>query len=175
MSCCEFHAPSRRRFLNTIALGAGVGLMSGLAPRAAQARGHTEMLLLSCMDYRLMHKVDEYMGARGLREKFDHVVLAGASLGALTDKYPAWGETFWGHLDVAIKLHDIHRVLILDHRDCGAYRVLLGEHTVKDTAIELKTHVSQLYALRTQIVGRHPRMEVELGLMDLQGVVTQIV
>ncbi len=149
-------------------------LATAAAPRVARA-GHTEMLLLSCMDYRLTDKIDAYMNARGLREKYDHVVLAGASLGALTPKHPAWGETFWSHLDVAMALHQVHRVMVLDHRDCGAYKVLLGEHTVKDAATELKSHVEQLYTLRRQIVSRHPKMEVELGLMALDGTVTQIV
>ena len=36
------------------------------------------------------------------------IVLAGAALGAVTPKFPAWNQTFWEHLGVAIDLHGIH-------------------------------------------------------------------
>jgi hypothetical protein len=178
MSCCEHLRPktvSRRQAMQAVALGGGAALLTTLAPGVSRAGGHTEMLLLTCMDFRLTGAVDNYMEARGLAGKFDHVILAGASLGALNDRFPAWAEVFWAHLDLAIQLHDVHRVMIIDHRDCGAYKMILGEATVKDADTELKTHVKQLYALRSAIQARKPGMEVEIGLMDLQGRVLQIV
>jgi carbonic anhydrase len=39
-------------------------------------------------------------------------------------KFPAWATTFWDHVQVAIDLHHIHKVVIMDHRDCGAYKVI---------------------------------------------------
>lgn len=168
-------APTRRKAMQAIALGAGATLLSTLAPGVSRAGGHTEMLLLTCMDYRLTGAVENYMEARGLAHKFDHVILAGASLGALNDKYPAWADVFWTHLDLAISLHSVHRVMVLDHRDCGAYKLILGEAAVKDPEAELKAHVKQLYALRSAIQTRKPGMEVEIGLMDLDGRVMQIV
>ena len=81
---------NRRKFLQLAALGGGVSLLSATAwlPEA-RAAGATDALLLSCMDFRLMDDIERYMSGRGLRDKYDHVVLAGASLGAITDKYPA--------------------------------------------------------------------------------------
>ena len=120
---------SRRSVLRTIALGGGAALLTTL-PLAARAAGHADVLLLSCMDYRLMDEVSAYMQGRGLKDAYDHVILAGASLGALTDKRPDWGRTFFQHLDVAIQLHKVKKVMVVDHRDCGAYRVFLGEAAV---------------------------------------------
>lgn len=161
--------------MQAITLGAGVSLLSTLQPGVARAGGHTEMLLLTCMDFRLVNEIEAYMDARGLKDRYDHVVLAGASLGALNDRFPAWSEVFWQHLDLAIELHEVHRVMVLDHRDCGAYKMILGEAAVKDAETELKSHVKQLYALRSAIITKHPHMEVEIGLMSLDGTVTQIV
>jgi len=161
--------------MEALALGAGVSLLTTLRPGVARAGGHTEMLLLTCMDFRLVDDIETYMNARGLKDKYDHVVLAGASLGALNDRFPAWSEVFWQHLDLAIELHEVHRVMLLDHRDCGAYRMILGEAAVKDPDTELKSHVKQLYALRSAILAKHPHMEVEIGLMALDGAVMQIV
>lgn len=178
MTCCDhIQMPrmTRRRAMQAVAIGAGVSLLSTLQPGVARAAGHTEMLLLTCMDFRLVNGVETYMNARGLKDKYDHVVLAGASLGALNDRFPAWSEVFWQHLDLAIQLHEVHRVMLLDHRDCGAYKMILGEAAVKDADTELKSHVKQLYAVRSAILTRHPHMEVEIGLMALDGTVLQII
>ncbi len=154
------------------ALGAG---LASMAPAVSYAGGHCEALLLTCMDFRLDNEVTAYMDARGLRDKYDHVILAGASLGAQNDKFPAWKDVFMTHIDLAVQLHEVHRIIILDHRDCGAYKLVLGEAAVKDPETELKSHVAQLYAVRSAILTKHPHMEVEIGLMALDGKVMQIV
>jgi carbonic anhydrase len=109
------------------------------------------------------------MFGRGLRDKYDHVVLAGASLGAITDKYPAWNQTFWEHLAIAIRLHHIHTVIVMDHRDCGAYKVMLGDQHAQDPAMERDTHTAQLKQLKGRIGERHPTLTVEMLLMALDG------
>jgi carbonic anhydrase len=174
--CCAHTAPSlsRRSAFGLIALGAGVSLMSTLAPGVARARGHTDILLLTCMDYRLTDDTIAYMEGRGLHDKYDHIALAGASLGAITDKYPAWGQAFWSHLDVAMELHHVHKVVVIDHRDCGAYKVIFGEEAVDTPEKELALHTQELHAIREAIKQHHPEIEVELGLMSLDGKVEEI-
>lgn len=129
----------------------------------------TDALLLSCMDYRLTDDTARYFEGRGMRERYDHVALAGASLAVLADQHPAWGETFWEHLAVAIQLHHIHKVVVLDHRDCGAYRVFLGEDFSKAPDRETAIHTEKLRELRARILDKHPDLEVELLLMALDG------
>ena len=163
---------SRRKFMQ-VAAGAVV-LASTVAAHQAQAAGKTDALLLSCMDFRLMNEIEQYMSQRGLRDNYDHIVLAGASLGALTDKFPAWNKTFWEHLDIAIQLHHIETVIVMDHRDCGAYKVILGEDFAKDPARETAAHRKELLALRTAIQKKYPKMKVELTLMALDGKVETI-
>jgi len=121
-----------------------------------------------------MDEIERYMSGRGLKDKYDHVVLAGASLGAVTDKYPAWNKTFWDHLDVAIKLHQIHEVIVMDHRDCGAYKVILGEDLAKTPDKETAAHSAQLKQLASKIKQKHPALKVELLLMALDGKVETI-
>ena len=177
MECgCKVHVMgpplSRRSVFSGVALA---GLAMTLPAMATQAAGHCEAILLTCMDFRLANEVTRYMDARGLRDKYDHVILAGASLGALNDRFPQWHEAFMTHVDLAIQLHEVHRVIILDHRDCGAYKMILGEAAVKDPETELRSHVRQLYAMRSAVLTKHPHMEVEIGIMALDGTVMQIV
>lgn len=166
---------TRRNFLQLVVLGGGATLLASMLPAGvANAAGNTDALLLSCMDFRLMDDIERYMSGRGLRKKYDHIVLAGAALGAVTDKYPAWNKTFWDHIGLAVDLHHIHKVIVIDHRDCGAYKVILGEDFARDPTKEKKVHSEKLKELAKLIKKKHPKLEVELLLMSLNGKVESI-
>ncbi|HTZ81140.1 MAG TPA: carbonic anhydrase, partial [Stellaceae bacterium] len=120
---CATSPLSRRRVLASLA---GAGIAATLPWRPALA-AETDALLFNCIDFRLTDATTRYMAGRGMAGKYDQLVLAGAALAAQTKKFPAWGETFWEHVKVARDLHHIHEVIVIDHRDCGAYRVVFGE------------------------------------------------
>jgi len=165
-SCCQAPALGRRHFLALAGVGSAAMLL-GFEPRLARAAGTADSLLLSCIDYRLTSKTAAYMAGRGLKENYDQVILAGASLGAVTAKFPDWGKTFREHLDIAIQLHGIQRVILLDHRDCGAYKVILGKDLTGDA--EKALHAVELHRLARQIHTTHPKLKVETFLMSLDG------
>lgn len=179
MSCLHSHPASpkprsRREVIQRIVLGSGAAVLSTLPASGSQAAGAVDAVLLTCMDYRLENEVVAYMDGRGLRDRYDRLVLAGASLGVLTDQRSDWGKTFWQHLDVAIQLHQVHKVIVLDHKDCGAYRVFLGADAVSTAAAEIEAHTQRLKQLGAMIAGKHPDLEVELLIMSLDGTVQQI-
>ena len=164
-----------RTFSRLAVFAAVAGMLALVLPAGvARAAGHTDALLLSCMDYRLVDDVEKYMSARSLRDKYDHIILAGAALGAVTNKYPSWNKTFWEHLDIAITLHQIHKVIVMDHRDCGAYKVILGEDFGKVPIREREIHAQKLNQLYGLIKRKHPKLEVELLLMGLDGKVEPV-
>ncbi|HEY3918331.1 MAG TPA: carbonic anhydrase [Stellaceae bacterium] len=134
--------------------------------------GQAEALLLTCIDYRLPGKIARYMEARGLAANYDHVILAGASLGATNSLYPHWGETFREHLDLAVKLHAIRRVILLDHRECGSYRVIFGTNLAG--AEEKAQHARELHRLAREIRAAYPDLAVETLLMSLDGKVEPV-
>jgi hypothetical protein len=134
--------------------------------------GQAEALLLSCIDYRLPGKIARYMEGRGLAANYDHIILAGASLGATNTLYPHWGQAFRDHLDLAIKLHSIRRVIILDHRECGSYRVIFGTNLAGDE--EKAQHARELHRLAREIRGTYPALAVETLLMSLDGSVETV-
>ena len=171
----QAQAIGRRQFVKLAALGGGAALLGSFLPATAHAAGGTDALLLSCMDYRLVDETEAFMAGKGMRNKYDHIVLAGAALGAVTSKFPAWNTAFWEHLGVAIDLHKIHKVMVIDHRDCGAYKVVLGEDFGKMPDKETTVHAETLMTLRRQILAKYPQLEVESYLMALDGSVQQVV
>jgi len=77
-------------------------------------------LLLGCMDYRYPRRTVDAMHRIGPNIPYDQFILAGASLGACV---PAWQAVLVQHVQAALKLkHQIEHIVILDHRDCGAYQ-----------------------------------------------------
>ena len=111
-----------------------------------------EIMLLTCMDYRYAHRIVDVMDQRKLRLKYDMFVLAGASLGAnagegTTNKVPpTWRETLITHIQAARTIgHPIKKLLILEHRQCGAYKHFLGLDWEKVLpGDELKVHLEQV-------------------------------
>lgn len=105
-------------------------------------------LLLSCMDLRVIDETAWLMQELGLHNEYDHVAIAGASLGALVKEYRAgngkmtsiahFGQTFWTHVELAIALHAIDKVVIVEHLDCGAYK-----HFMKDPVFVGKPPITE--------------------------------
>lgn len=170
-ACMDKVHIGRRDFVKLATLGAGLSLFFGAAPARA---GKTDALLLSCIDYRLVDDLVRFMDSKGHTDKYDHFVLAGASAGASHEKFKAWHETFWSHLQVAIDLHKIHKVIVIDHRDCGAYKIAIGPDHAKDPAKELKAHAAILLPFAASIKKKHKQLEVETYLMAVDGTVEEV-
>jgi carbonic anhydrase len=97
-----------------------------------------QALVLCCMDLRVVDDVvyyfngdveatrsaQEKVDVPTLHNKYDLVTIAGAALGATTPLRPHWGVMFWEHLELAISLHKIKEVYIVEHESCGAYKAL---------------------------------------------------
>lgn len=185
MPCCHdvletiraapvLHPVGRRSFVKLAAVATGVGLFASWAPRLAFA-GEAQALMLSCMDYRVVDPMVNFMSAKGLDGQYDHVVLAGASLGVVSKRFAGWHETFWEHLDVAIKLHHVHEVIVIDHRDCGAYKLAFGEDKVSTPEGETEAHTKTMQSFGKLVRKHHPDLtSIEAYLMALDGTAEKI-
>ena len=171
----------RRRFLELAGTaGAAALVTTGLnfslmkVPSLFAAGGNVEALVLSCMDFRLVNEVGFLLNEHGLVNKYDQIILAGATLGVATDKRPAWAETFWDHLEVAIKLHSVQRVIAVNHRDCGAFKLVYGKDYGKLPDEETEIHTRVMLDFKSMVQRKQPNIEVELLLMWLDGHVQPI-
>ena len=163
--CLQPHALppalSRRRF----------GLIAGafaLVPFAARA-AEVEALALTCIDYRLVDDGVRFIDGLGLKQNFDHVALAGASLAAVSDKFPTSIAAFWNHVDIAKSLHHVKKLVVLDHRDCGAYKVAFGDRFAPNPPEEDAQHKTVMEQLKAQLATKHPDLTSEYYLMALDG------
>ena len=156
----------RRRFLQ---VAGAAGLVAALGAPTLAATGHYEAMVLSCIDPRFPEPVRAYTNQRGLTGKFSQFVIAGAAIGVVAPKFKNWHKAFWDNLAASMQLHNIPKVIAINHRDCGAAKIAYGDAKVANAAIETETHKAALAEFRRQVARRHPRLAVETHLMALDG------
>ena len=158
---------SRRHFMR--AAGAA-GVIAGLHPfMAIAATGHYEAMVLGCIDPRLQAPVAKYTAKRGLTGKYSQFVFAGAAIGVVAPAFKDWHKTFWDNLAATIDLHNIKKVIAIDHRDCGAAKIAYGDAAVATKDAETETHRKALAEFRKQVNEKQPKLGVETGLMAING------
>jgi len=120
--------------------------VSRLAPTLTAAEKPT-VFLLTCMDYRYAHRIVNVMDNQGLRRKYDIFTLAGAAAGA--NEIEAWRDVLVEHIKVARSIdHPIDRIMVLEHRDCGAYKKFFGLDWAKVIPpVETAKHLEQVKIL----------------------------
>jgi carbonic anhydrase len=131
---------------------------------------HADVLLISCIDFRFIDSIHNFM--QQYKDDYDYFILAGASLGVNQQKYPAWAKTFWKHLKLAIKLHGIKKIIVIDHEDCGFYKhIYPGLYSGN----EANLHEENLREMADKVKQAHPELSVEGYLMGLDGEMTKMV
>ncbi|QUS60420.1 carbonic anhydrase [Synechocystis sp. PCC 7338] len=173
--CCPpTHAFSRRHFLRgLVATGLLAGLPSMDGPADLGNPSQAKALVLSCIDFRFLEYQHSFLGQKGLSQAYDWVALAGASLALTGFPHSAEAETFWDQLALSKQLHNIGRVIIFDHQNCGAYAQV---HPLPfgDRQAEENFHASYLHQAGAQIQERYPDLIVELYFVELTGQVNAI-
>lgn len=139
------------------------------------------ILVLSCMDLRLTDNVVNFLHFDNLTNRFDHFILAGTSLlcskkykdhlqPGVEKKYGHWSETLDNHIELAIKLHGIGDIYIIEHQDCGAYINLLNPKKVDLSTLnsEKNWHKKISTDLANDINKKH-KLHVHCFYIDLRG------
>jgi hypothetical protein len=125
------------------------------------------ILVLSCIDLRLTDNLLEFLHFDNLTNRYDHFALAGTSLMTQAENpeltkmldhkklesgiksYKNWNDVWRDHVRIAIALHDIRDVYIIEHEDCGAYQNFLTEEAL--SIGEHSCHVKFSKALAKEI------------------------
>ena len=158
----------RRRFLH---VAAGAGLVAAFPTLALAAKGNYEAMLLTCIDPRFPEPTIKYMEGRHMIGQYSQFTFAGASIGVVAPAFKAWEVAFWDNLAASIELHNIPKVIAMNHRDCGAATMAYGAAAVKDKSTETATHKAALMEFRKQVGEKQPKLQVELHLMAVDGTV----
>ena len=164
---CTSHRPTditRRQFTGVAIAAAGMGLLPWRAWAAGAPLANT--LAVMCIDYRLVDPtVREFDVLTSHSKKFDVVAMAGASLaGTRTQQFPSEFDGFWEQVQIATTVHPlIENVIVIDHRECGAYEAVYGKLTGDD---EKRKHLEVMAKVQEQLSMKYPKLKSQFWLMS---------
>jgi carbonic anhydrase len=119
---------------------------------------HCSTLVLQCIDFRLGRPIPQLLGEMGILGDCDIVSIAGAAKTLATPTKPSHRETALDQIDIAVRLHSIDTVLLINHEDCGAYG---GRAAFSSPEAEEASHAADM-ALATEVIRtQYPRLRVK--------------
>jgi carbonic anhydrase len=129
-------------------------------------------LVLTCIDFRLIDDIVRFMNKLGYNNNYDKFIISGASLGYnKTDKLPfsdAWRQTIDTHISLAMNLHEIKEVIVIDHMKCDAYKKYYKpDGTDLEESEEITYHIENLKTFGESIQDKYPCLGVKCYLMNL--------
>ena len=129
-------------------------------------------MVLSCIDPRFQKHVYNYLKKKKLTGKFSAFTIAGAAVGVTHNKFKKWHKTFYDNLGTSIQLHKIEKLIVINHKDCGAAKIANGKKEFSPVN-EKKIHKESFSKIKKQIKKKFPKLKVELNLISLDCKITK--
>jgi len=123
-------------------------------------------MVLSCIDPRFQPKVYRYLKSKNLTGKYSSFTIAGAAIGVTATKFKKWHSTFFDNLTTSIKLHKINRLIVINHEDCGAAKIVNGKKKFNST-IENKIHKDSFEKIKKVLTKKYPYLKVNFKILSL--------
>ena len=123
-------------------------------------------MVLSCMDPRFQPIVYNYLKKKKLIGKYSAFTIAGSAIGVTASKFKKWHRTFWDNIDTSIKLHKIKKLIVINHRDCGAAKIINGKKEFS-RANETNIHKNSFQKIKKIFKKKYPKLKIELKLISL--------
>ena len=124
-------------------------------------------MVLSCIDPRFQPKVYKYLKSKNLTGKYSSFTIAGAAIGVTAKKFKKWHTTFFDNLSTSIKLHKIDRLIIINHRDCGAAKIVNDKNKFT-SAVENKIHRDSFKKIKKVLTKKYPSLKVNFKILSLK-------
>ena len=123
-------------------------------------------MVLSCIDPRFQPIVFNYLKKKKLSGRYSSFTIAGAAIGVTANKFKKWHKTFWDNIDTSIKLHKIKRLIVINHRDCGAAKIINGSKDFSKIN-ETKVHKNSFKKIKKKFKKKYPKLKIEFKLISL--------
>ena len=123
-------------------------------------------MVLSCIDPRFQPIVSSYLKKRNLNGKYSSFTIAGSAIGVTAAKFRRWHKTFWDNLETSINLHKITKLIVINHRDCGAAKILNGKKNFTEHNESL-IHKKSFNQIKKTLKKKHKKLKIEMFLISL--------
>ena len=123
-------------------------------------------MVLSCMDPRFQPIVFNYLKKNKLSGKYSAFTIAGSAIGVTANKFKKWHKVFWDNFKTSVKLHNIKKLIVINHRDCGAAKIIIGKKEFSKIN-ETRVHKHSFQKIKKIFKKRYPKLKIELKLISL--------
>ena len=125
-----------------------------------------QAMVLSCMDPRFQPIVFNYLKKNKLSGKYSAFTIAGSAIGVTANKFKKWHKVFWDNFKTSVKLHNIKKLIVINHRDCGAAKIIIGKKEFSKIN-ETSVHKHSFEKIKKIFKKRYPKLKIELKLISL--------
>ena len=129
-------------------------------------KSNYKAMILSCIDPRFQPIVYNYLKKKKLTGKCSAFTIAGSSIGVTAKKFKRWHKVFWDNFNTSIKLHNIKKLIVINHRDCGAAKII-NEKKVFSKINETKIHKNSFQIIKKIFKKKYPKLSIELKIISL--------
>ena len=123
-------------------------------------------MVLSCIDPRFQPIIYNYLKKKKLSGKYSSFTIAGSAVGVTANKFKKWHKVFWDNLETSVKLHNIKKLIVINHRDCGAAKIINGKKEFSDEN-ESKVHMNSFKKIKKIFRKKYPKLSIELKIISL--------
>ena len=123
-------------------------------------------MVLSCIDPRFQPIVYNYLKKKKLKGKYSSFTIAGSAIGVTAKKFKKWHKVFWDNFDTSIKLHNIKKLIVINHRDCGAAKIINGKKEFSRNN-ETKIHKNSFNKIKKIFKKNYPKLSIDLKIISL--------
>ena len=123
-------------------------------------------MVVSCIDPRFQSKVFNYLKRKKLTGKYSSFTIAGGGIGVTAKKFKKWHSTFWENLSTSIKLHKISSLIVINHNDCGAAKIVNGKKKF-NLSVENKIHKESFIKIKKELKKKYPNLKVSFKIMKV--------
>ncbi len=129
-------------------------------------------MVLSCIDPRFQNLTYNHLKKKKLIGKYSAFTIAGAAVGVTHNKFKQWHKTFYDNLATSIHLHKIEKLIVINHKDCGAAKIANGKKDF-NAVNEKKIHQESFLKIKKQIKKKFPKLKLELNLISLDSKISK--
>ena len=123
-------------------------------------------MVLSCIDPRFQPIVYNYLKKKKLNGKYSSFTIAGAAVGVTANEFKKWHKAFWDNIDASIELHKIKKLIVINHRDCGAAKII-NRNKDFSKINETKVHKNSFKKIKKIFRQKYPKLSIELKIISL--------
>tara|TARA_B110000444_G_C18483847_1_gene430363 strand:- start:145 stop:567 length:423 start_codon:yes stop_codon:yes gene_type:complete len=122
-------------------------------------------MVLSCIDPRFQSVVSDYLIKKKLKGKYSLFTIAGGAIGVTAEKFKKWHKTFLDNFEISLKIHKISKLIVINHRDCGAAKMVNRKNNLLKEN-ELAVHINSFKKLKKVFKKKYPKIKIEFKLIS---------